>query len=245
MAKAGEIKVPVRVWWVEGEAEIERLRDGLRRIIDEFRRHPGDHGGVGEAYYIARDVYSKYLRDSRPSGQPETWRPDAEPWEVLKRCSSCDEVKPRDAFADRKSAKDGKRGQCRDCRREVQRGWIERNAEKFKEDTKRWREANPEKVLGYKRAYRERNRSKVEEARRKYREENPEKRRAHTFIMNAVKRGTIERPDTCEACGQSKRFSDGRSAIDAHHFDYSKPGDVRWLCRDCHAAEHRKEDAYV
>lgn len=36
----------------------------------------------------------------------------------------------------------------------------------------------------------------------------------------------------CEKCGAPKAH--------AHHDDYTKPLDVRWLCRSCHGVEHRK-----
>lgn len=37
----------------------------------------------------------------------------------------------------------------------------------------------------------------------------------------------------CEICGAEK--------VDAHHDDYSKPLDVRWLCRFHHAEHHKNE----
>lgn len=33
--------------------------------------------------------------------------------------------------------------------------------------------------------------------------------------------------------------------VHAHHDDYSKPLDVWWLCRQCHAAEHTQEPTWV
>lgn len=36
----------------------------------------------------------------------------------------------------------------------------------------------------------------------------------------------------CEKCGAAKS--------ECHHEDYSKPLDVHWLCKPCHAVEHRK-----
>lgn len=38
-------------------------------------------------------------------------------------------------------------------------------------------------------------------------------------------------PQPCEKCG---------SDAEKHHDDYSKPLEVRWLCRPCHLAEHRE-----
>lgn len=47
----------------------------------------------------------------------------------------------------------------------------------------------------------------------------------------AVRVGKLTRLP-CEKCGASKS--------EAHHEDYSKPLDVKWLCRKCHGFEHRK-----
>lgn len=63
--------------------------------------------------------------------------------------------------------------------------------------------------------------------------------RAHNLIDKAVARGRIVRPDACETCGASGRFKDGRSAIQAHHDDYNKPMQVRWLCQPCHHEWHK------
>jgi len=60
----------------------------------------------------------------------------------------------------------------------------------------------------------------------------PEQRRksnARTYIRVYVRRGKLERRP-CEHCGR---------AAQAHHGDYSKPLDVRWLCRAHHLALHR------
>ncbi len=60
---------------------------------------------------------------------------------------------------------------------------------------------------------------------------NPEKRAAHQAITHAVASGSIV-PLPCEACGAEK--------TQAHHDDYSKKLEVRWLCVFCHRKEHRK-----
>ena len=57
----------------------------------------------------------------------------------------------------------------------------------------------------------------------------PEKRRAHKVVEKALDAGRIQRMD-CECCGEKKTH--------AHHDDYSRPLDVRWLCARCHKREH-------
>jgi len=53
---------------------------------------------------------------------------------------------------------------------------------------------------------------------------------ARMAINHAIQRGHRERL-TCEACGNSK--------AEAHHRDYARPFDVRWLCKKCHWDEHK------
>lgn len=68
--------------------------------------------------------------------------------------------------------------------------------------------------------------------------------RAHDITEKALERGVLVRPDTCETCGQSPPpFSDGRTAIHAHHCDYNKPLEVMWLCQPCHHNWHRTNTA--
>jgi hypothetical protein len=61
---------------------------------------------------------------------------------------------------------------------------------------------------------------------------DPLRRRAHTMTGNAIRDGKLIRPSTCSQCGKSCK-------PEAHHDDYSKPLDVRWLCRSCHCRFHR------
>lgn len=55
------------------------------------------------------------------------------------------------------------------------------------------------------------------------------KNRCRVATSRAIKRGILTR-QPCEECGLEK--------VDAHHEDYSKPLEVRWLCRAHHAALH-------
>lgn len=64
---------------------------------------------------------------------------------------------------------------------------------------------------------------------------------AHNIVEKAIKRGALARPDACETCGgPGPRYKDGRSGIQAHHDDYNKPLEVRWLCQPCHHQWHKE-----
>lgn len=64
--------------------------------------------------------------------------------------------------------------------------------------------------------------------------------RAQNLAEKAIRRGILKRPDTCQQCGQQPApFADGRSGIQAHHDDYNRPLEVRWLCQLCHHAWHQ------
>lgn len=57
----------------------------------------------------------------------------------------------------------------------------------------------------------------------------PERIRARRMVRQAIKKGTLVRPLVCEDCGGTSKH-----VIQAHHEDYDKPLDVRWLCTTCH-----------
>ena len=62
---------------------------------------------------------------------------------------------------------------------------------------------------------------------RDYRQTNPEKYKAHYAVNNAVQSGRLKpaRAFGCSECGQP--------ATEYHHDDYSKPLDIRPVCRPC------------
>lgn len=66
----------------------------------------------------------------------------------------------------------------------------------------------------------------------RYRSKRPYVRKAALIVLDAVRKGELVRPDRCESCHAEKK-------LEAHHDDYSRPLDVRWLCRLCHKGWHR------
>ena len=66
--------------------------------------------------------------------------------------------------------------------------------------------------------------------------------RASNLTMKAISKGTLI-PEPCEICGVTERCKDGRNKIHAHHDDYSKPLEVRWLCKSHHHEWHKNNTA--
>ena len=60
---------------------------------------------------------------------------------------------------------------------------------------------------------------------------NPERKKCYYAYEHALRSGKLVRLP-CEVCGNKK--SEG------HHESYSKPLDVKWLCRKHHYEEHKK-----
>lgn len=60
----------------------------------------------------------------------------------------------------------------------------------------------------------------------------PRRSDAREAVRYALKTGTLVRPSACESCLLSVRTH-------AHHEDYDKPLDIKWLCTKCHAKAHK------
>jgi len=107
---------------------------------------------------------------------------------------------------------------CR--RREYMREWYRRpgNAEAQRQSQKASRERRIEEVRAYDR-------------KRGHRSYGEEKDAARRKAYRARIAGVLV-PEPCEVCGAEK--------VDAHHDDYAKPLEVRWLCRTHHGEVHRR-----
>ena len=94
-------------------------------------------------------------------------------------------------------------------------GHLNKCKECTKRDVKTYRETNPNAQLT---------------TRIKACEKNPTQDNAHKALNTALKAGKIIKPDRCQSCGRN----DSESRLCAHHYDYSRPLDVIWLCSVCH-----------
>jgi len=143
---------------------------------------------------------------------------------MMKKCTKCGERKPSADFYT-------KTAQCKEC---------------IKQRVRKYRADNLERCLIYDRqrnmlphrvqqrneyAQTEHGRAMLNKGKIAWIKRNPEKRRTHFATWIAIRNGKlIKRP--CEICGELKAH--------AHHEDYSKPLEVRWLCPRHHVARHRE-----
>lgn len=79
--------------------------------------------------------------------------------------------------------------------------------------------------------------------RKRWRARNPHKDLAHrtvaTYVAKLRKAG-LPMP-SCDGCGRSEdevKAAGFKHGIHAHHTDYSRPLDVKWLCPTCHIKDH-------
>jgi len=126
---------------------------------------------------------------------------------VDKRCSCCKEAKLLSDFYKNAAQRDGHYSYCKSCWRVKVSQWHEDNPEAY------------ERILA--------KRSRKPRASTSWGRRNPEKKRAQWAVFYAVKTGRLIKPDECSRCGRTGR-------IEGHHFDYSRPLDVEWLCTRCH-----------
>ena len=140
---------------------------------------------------------------------------------MKKTCFKCGEEKPLDDFYIHSRMLDGHLNKCKEC---------------TKRDVRLHRRTNGERAREY-----DRKRNKIRaktKAKREYQSAygraNRIKRRAQGRVRRAIADGRIAR-QPCEVCGNTNS--------EAHHDDYSRPLDVRWLCRAHHAELHMVLDS--
>ncbi len=139
-------------------------------------------------------------------------------------------------------------GTCQRCKKRARmKLWHAANPERWKEIAAASYQRHRSKRIAERAKYRQENIEKARANDREYnvtkrakRTRDPEKIKAQNLVNRAIARGDIT-PQPCEGCGaEAYPTHDGRRGVHAHHDDYSKPLNVRWLCYSCHGKEHRR-----
>jgi len=130
----------------------------------------------------------------------------------MKECFKCGEVKDIDCFYKHKQMPDGHLNKCKECtKKDVLKHRLE-NIDRIREyDRNRGNRQNKEYVAEYRAKY-------------------PNKYKAHMIVQNAIRSGKLFK-EPCEICGI-------KETINAHHNDYLKPLNIRWLCSAHHHQWH-------
>ncbi len=136
----------------------------------------------------------------------------------MKTCFKCGLLLSLSEFYKHEMMADGHLNKCKEC---------------TKKDVAKHRLENLEKVRQY-----DRDRAKLPHRKKRCAEyaymRNQDRiyLKAHNALTRAVRKGTIV-IQPCEKCGRTTN-------VHAHHDDYNKPLDVKWLCPPCHAIRHKE-----
>lgn len=133
---------------------------------------------------------------------------------MKKKCFKCEEVKPLAEFYKHPQMSDGRVNKCKVCNK--------------KDVTKN----RGNKIDFYREYDRKRGNRQPESYVPEYRSKYPNKYKAHTMVNNAIRGGKLFKMP-CEKCSKT-------DAIHAHHDDYLKPLNVRWLCAAHHKQWHEE-----
>jgi len=131
----------------------------------------------------------------------------------MKACFKCGLEKPLSSFYKHKGMMDGHVNKCKECN---------------KYDVAQHRLNNIDRIRAYDRARGNRQDSEYLST---WRAKYPKKYKAHSMVNNQKRAGNLHQ-EPCEVCGNNNSV--------AHHDDYAKPLNVRWLCQKHHKQWHAK-----
>lgn len=177
---------------------------------------------------------------------------------MLKTCIKCGETKEEIEFATTRDRKGNKRflNSCKVCMKKYKQSHYKKDQNKYKERSKKQRELNKEQLKEYNHNYYVDNKAKLIQQNKEYintpkgklvkkrcneryfsKSINKMKHNARKKVLRAIKSGKLIRPSVCEVCG-------AETFCEAHHDDYNKPLEVKWLCKTCHENMHHLNEEY-
>lgn len=125
----------------------------------------------------------------------------------MKTCFKCGIDKPLDQFYRHRMMADGHLGKCKECAKADARGhW--KHSTRYQQRTT----AQKRQDRAVKRAWEKR---------------HAVQKTANTAVGNGIRDKRLQIAAACEYCGETEM-------LQAHHWDYSRPLDVTWLCPRCH-----------
>lgn len=142
-----------------------------------------------------------------------------------KTCKKCGATKDFSEFPKFIQMADGYRNECKECTRKYISEYSKKNRLK-RRDQLRIRYLTDEN-------FREAVRASTSLSASKF----PDRKEAHWRLNHAIERGDVIKDEFCFFCGAKEK-------LDAHHWSYSSPLNVTWLCRPCHKRTHAEAARY-
>ena len=148
----------------------------------------------------------------------------------MKKCNSCGEEKDNSEFHLRRASPGGLAAKCKICQRAYDKARAN-NPDRVKARAD-YAKSGAGIKAGKKarKKWASKNKGKIYEITKSYRERNPNKYKAHGKIAYAIKTGDLVSMP-CEVCKSTEN-------LHAHHDDYAKPLNIRWLCSAHHSQWH-------
>jgi hypothetical protein len=153
----------------------------------------------------------------------------------MKKCSGCGLEKTLECFSKKVSYKNILQSKCKTCSLIYQAEYRSKNAEKLLQQRREKYEQIKSDPIRRAR-YLESIKINTIRSHQRY----PGKQQARMAVDYAVRTNNLIRPDFCNECGVPCK-------PEAHHESYEKDQwlNVIWMCRSCHAANHRKHKALI
>lgn len=143
--------------------------------------------------------------------------------DIIKICTGCERELSLDNFWKLKGGKYGKRPKCIECLSVHNEKYYRSKAgvvsSKYREYRNKYYRENKEKYREYRREYQSEYNKKPEQIK---------KNKCREIFKNAIILGRIERGE-CEYPG-----CDTDKIAEGHHWNYSEPYEVTWLCKRHH-----------
>jgi len=132
--------------------------------------------------------------------------------EKAKKCFKCHKTRPLSGFYKNNRMADGHVNKCKEC---------------TKADVRANRDAH---IDYYRRKDRERGNRQTSDYLKKHRAMHPNQYKAQGIVNNSIRAKKLFK-ESCEVCGAKDTH--------AHHDDYLKPLNIRWLCAAHHSQWHK------
>lgn len=151
----------------------------------------------------------------------------------MKICKKCKKEHPIENFHRHKGFADGRRCTCKDCANEYQKKYYSENKEEHIARCIEWHRENREAYNKIQLKYR----NKKKRFLTNWKSDGKLRLSAQKTLNFAIFNGEVKKSECCQICGINS------DKLEAHHYDYTTPLKVTWLCDACFTCLERRKFA--